>query len=351
MLQDGFSSVHDIAWSRSPFDLTNYVGVPAQLRELVAANGYDVIHVHSATAALALRFALRKLSRPRIVYTANGFRFHEGGGLIGNALHAMLERMAGPWTDELIVVNTEDHAAALRLRLVPTGHLHLLPGSGIDLSRFPFDPLPEAEIAARRRALDLPADLPLVLMVADFVPRKRHEDALAAFSAVWSGAHLLLVGSGPLEDEMRQQAASLGLGRRVHFLGQRPDVPELLAISQLLLLPSLREGLPAAVLEAMAMGVPVIGTDIRGTRDLLADGSGVLVPVKSPAALAHAMNALLADRGHREMLRSNARDKIGQYALGPLLEEHARLYSRLRDSVRRQAEAEAEAMAASQRIP
>src|SRR5690625_1308270 len=138
VLQDEFSSVHDIDWSRSPVDLNNYIGIPGQLRELVSTNSYDVVHVHSGTPGLVLRFALRKLSRPRVVYTANGFRFHGGGSLTGNALHSMLERMAGPWTDELIVVNTEDHAAALRLHLVPTGHLHLLSGSGIDLARFQF---------------------------------------------------------------------------------------------------------------------------------------------------------------------------------------------------------------------
>lgn len=346
LLREAFDEVHDIDWSRNPLDPRNLIGPPKQLRELVTRNAYDVVHVHSPVAGFVTRFALRKLRAPRVVYTAHGFHFHSGAGALRNLVFRTLERLAGRFTDELIVINTEDRDAARRLHLVPTGHLHHMPGIGVDLTRFRHREFTPEEIAARRAALDLPPTVPLVLMVAEFIPRKRHEDALAAFSAVWSGAHLLLVGKGPLEAEMRQQAASLGLGRRVHFLGYRPDVPDLMAISQLLLLPSLQEGLPMSVMEAMSMGVPVIGTDIRGTRDLLADGSGVLVPVKSPAALAHAMNALLADGEHRELLRANAREKVKEYALPPLLERHERIYEKLRDSVRRDRQGEPQAVPA-----
>ncbi len=343
---EAFDNTFNIDWSRNPFDPRNLVRLPREIRELVQRNLYDVVHVHSPVASFVVRFALRKLRRPRVVYTAHGFHFHAGAGRIRNTAFQWLERIAGRWTDELIVINSEDFGAARRLHLVPTGHLHQHPGIGVNLDRFQFEPLSQEGIEARRRALDLPMDEPLVLMVAEFIPRKRHEDALSAFSAVWSGAHLLLVGKGPLEDEMRQQAASMGLGRRVHFLGYRDDVPALMAISQLLLLPSLQEGLPMAVIEAMAMGVPVIGTDIRGTRDLLGQGAGVLVPTRSPAALAHAMNALLADRQHRDLLRSNARERVQNYALEPLLHKHEELYSRLRESVHRDLKNEAQAVAA-----
>lgn len=346
-----FDHVYDIDWSRNPLDPRNLIRLPADIRELVQLNRYHVVHVHTPVAGFVVRFALRRQREPRVVYTAHGFHFHRDGGRLRNAAFQSVEKLAGRWTDELIVINSEDHEAARALHIVPTGHLHLHPGIGIDLERFRFEAMPEAEVRARRAALDLPQDVPLVLMVAEFNPRKRHEDVLNAFSAVWSGAHLLLVGKGELEDEIREQAASLGLGRRVHFLGYRTDVPELMAISQLLLLPSLQEGLPMAVIEAMSMGVPVIGTDIRGTRDLLSDGAGVLVPVRSPAALAHAMNALLADREHRELLRRNARERVRQYAIGPLLDTHAELYSRLRDSVLRDREAEAKAVAAGSSDP
>lgn len=349
--RETFDDTYNIDWSRSPLDPRNLIRLPREIRALVQRNGYDVVHVHSPVAAFVVRFALRKLKQPRVVYTAHGFHFHKDGGRLRNAVFQALERLAGRWTDELIVINSEDHEAARRLHLVPTGHLHHHPGIGVDLKRFSFEPLSQQEIEARREALDLPLDVPLVLMVAEFIPRKRHEDALSAFSAVWSGAHLLLVGKGPLEDEMRQQAASMGLGRRVHFLGYRDDVPELMAISQLLLLPSLQEGLPMAVIEAMSMGVPIIGTDIRGTRDLLADGAGVLVPVRSPAALAHAMNALLADRQHRDLLRANARERVKKFALEPLLERHADLYARLRESVRRDLQKEAQDVAAGGSAP
>lgn len=349
LCREHFDHTYDIDWSRNPLDLRNLVTLPKEIRELVQRNAYDVVHVHTPVAGFVVRFALRKLRDPKVVYTAHGFHFQKNGNRIRNSVFRTAERVAGRWTDELIVINNEDYEAAIHEYLVPAGHLHYMPGIGIDLNRFNFEPLTTEQIESRRSALGLPLEVPLVLMVAEFIPRKRHEDALNAFAAVWSGAHLLLVGKGPLEDDVRQQAASLGLSRRVHFLGYRDDIPELMAISQLLLLPSLQEGLPMSVMEAMSMGVPVIGTDIRGTQDLLAGGAGVLVPTNSPAALAHAMNALLADKAQRELLRTKARERVRQYALGPLLEAHEALYGRLLGSV--QLERETQAVDAGAAVP
>lgn len=106
-----------------------------------------------------------------------------------------------------------------------------------------------------------------------------------------------------------------------------------------------------SVIEAMSMGVPVIGSDIRGTRDLLGDGAGVLVPVRSPAALAHAMNALLADKEQRDLLRSRSRERVKRYGVQPLLDAHEQLYERLLGSVRLEREADTKPVRASGRIP
>lgn len=347
LCREHFDFTYDIDWSRSPLDLRNLLVLPKEIRELVQRNSYDIVHVHTPVAGFVVRFALRKLRDPKVVYTAHGFHFHKTGNRLRNSVFRTAERIAGRWTDELIVINQEDYDAAVHEYFVPAGHLHHMPGIGINLNRFHFDPLSPQQVQERRSALGLPQEVPLVLMVAEFIPRKRHEDAINAFSAVWSSAHLLLVGKGPLEDDIRQQVTSLGMENRVHFLGYRDDIPELMAISQLLLLPSLQEGLPMSVMEAMSMGVPVIGSDIRGTRDLLADGAGVLVPVRSPAALAHAMNALLADTDHRDLLRSKSQKRVKRYGLQPILQAHEHLYQRLLGSVRLEREAAASTPASS----
>lgn len=326
---EAYDQLHDVSWFRNPLDPRNLLSIPEQLRQLVKREDYDVVHVHAPVAGFVTRFALRSMLRPSVVYTAHGFHFHSGGDRLRNAVFAGLEKLAAPWTDELIVINREDAEAAERLRLAAPDHLHHFPGIGVDLERFRARrPTPD-EAAATRAELGLRPDVPLVLMIAEFIPRKRHEDAINAFTAVWGDAELLLVGKGPLVEEMQQLAASLGISRRVRFLGYRDDIPRLLGIAELLILPSLQEGLPMSVLEAMSVGVPVIATDIRGTRDLLEDGAGVLVPVDSPAALAHAMNALLSNPARRDELRRAAAERVGRFALPVLLELHERLYERL----------------------
>ncbi len=320
---EAFDFVHEINWSRSPLDPRNLFGVPGQIRQIADAGEYDIVHVHSPVASVVTRFALRRKPRPAVVYTAHGFHFVRGGSRLRNAVFSTVERIAGPWTDELIVINGEDAEAASRMKLVPPEHLHHMPGIGVDLGEFGAKP---PDVAAARAELDLPQDVPLVVMIAEFIPRKRHEDAINAFAAVWGDANLLLVGKGPLLEEMKHLAATLGISRRVHFLGYRDDVSAILGVSDLLILPSLQEGLPRSVLEAMSMGVPVIATDIRGTRDLLEQGAGVLIPVNSPATLAHAMNALLSNEMRRNELRDAALARVTDYDLALLLEMHERLY-------------------------
>src|SRR5690554_1919907 len=200
---EAFDFVHDINWSRSPLDPRNLFGVPGQIRQIVSAGEYDIVHVHSPVASVVTRFALRKKPRPAVVYTAHGFHFVRDGSRVKNAVFRTVERIAGPWTDELIVINGEDADAAARLRLVPPEHLHHMPGIGVDLSEFGAKP---SDTTAAREELGLPLDVPLVLMIAEFIPRKRHEDAINAFTAVWGDANLLLVGKGPLLEEMKHLA-------------------------------------------------------------------------------------------------------------------------------------------------
>jgi glycosyltransferase involved in cell wall biosynthesis len=323
-----FDRVWDAPWSRSPLRPKNALGLSAAAAVL-RRERYDIVHVHSPVAAFLGRLSARLVApETRVIYTAHGFHFHPEGSRLRNAMFLGLERLGGRWTDHLVVMNQDDYAAARHYRLVPEERLEFMPGIGIDLTAYDGAAITPQRREALRTALKLPSVGAVFLMVAEFIPRKRHCDAIEAFLRVQpANAQLVLAGEGPLLPEMRALAAQK-LGSRCHFLGFRRDVAELLSISDALLLPSLQEGLPRCVMEAMAMGVPVVGSDIRGTRDLLSDGAGLLVPPRDVTALARALQSIINDPAAAEGRIARARQRIADYALPEILHRYEALYCR-----------------------
>ncbi len=329
-----FDQAFGVEWSRHPLDFHNVLRAPARVREVVAARRYDVVHVHTPVAAFVTRFALRdrwSQKGPCVVYTAHGFHFHPAGSPVNNATFLALEKLAGRWTDYLVVINREDLAAARRHRLVPPERIRWMPGIGVDLNHYSPERVPPDEVRAFREANGL-GDDPCVLVVGELIPRKRHADAIRAFSAVALDpavlrAHLLLAGRGPLEKGLRGEVHHRGLQARVHFLGSRNDVPLLMAAAQLLVLASDREGLPRCVLEAMSMGLPVIGTRIRGTSELLEDGAGFAYEAGDVRALADLLRRLLASPETAQRAARVARQRVSSYRLGNVIALHEQLYA------------------------
>ena len=163
-----------------------------------------------------------------------------------------------------------------------------------------------------RAALAISDDTPVGLTVARFTAQKGHDCLLRAAAEVSRQVprlHFLLVGDGPEREQMRSLAASLDL-RNVTFLGQRPDVPDLIAAADLLVLPSLFEGLPLAVLEAMALDLPVVATRIGGTVEALGDDHPFLVPPGDPLRLAAMIETALADVDMLRLAASRGRQRF-----------------------------------------
>lgn len=327
-----FDHVWEVAWSRNPLAPGNLVTVPKLVRRVVREQAYDLVHVHTPVAAFVTRWALRGLrSRGlKVVYTAHGFAFYRGGSRIHNLVYRNLERTAAAWTDALVVMNREDLEAARGLGTIEPDRVLEMPGIGVDTSHYRADIDGERAALAARAALNIPEDGFLALMVAEFIPRKRHEDALRALAAIDDPRmHLVMAGRGPLLESMQRLAAELGVLSRTHFLGYRDDVPILLQAADALLLPSSQEGLPRSVMEAMSLGTPVVGSDIRGTRDLLADGAGLLFPMGEVAAFAAAWRSVMAGGAQIDAMVEGARLRVQRYDLQPLLVRHEQLYADL----------------------
>jgi len=204
----------------------------------------------------------------------------------------------------IIAVSREVEERYLRDLGVPARRLAVVPnGIPVPPALHPPNPALRAELARGRPDC-------LVLTPARLHQQKGHAYLLAA-AALVPGATFVLAGDGPLRAELEQRARELGVASRCLFLGERADVPDLLAAADLFLLPSLWEGLPLSVLEAMAAGRPVVATAIGGTDEAVTDGvTGLLVPPRDPAAIAAAIARLRDDPGLAERLAAAGRARV-----------------------------------------
>jgi glycosyltransferase involved in cell wall biosynthesis len=272
-----------------------------RLYRAMRRGGFTVVHAHNPKPGLLAQLAARLAGVPVVVNTLHGFYFHERTRPAVRRFYVALERLAARCSDVILSQNEEDVETALRERIARPGQIRLL-GNGIDLSR--FDPVrigPEAR-RRTRAALGIAEDAPVVGFVGRLVAEKGIGELLEAARSVRArvpDARFLLVGMLDLEkaDHVTPQVAErLGLGDVCVFTGTRQDMPELYRAMDVFALPSYREGFPRAPMEAAAMRLPCVVTDVRGCRQAVAHGrNGLLVPVGDAGALAEAILALLGD--------------------------------------------------------
>jgi len=236
----------------------------------------------------------------------------------GRPLSLTLERVVNRMTD-LVVANCEAVAReVLRQEGLPPDKLVVI-HNGVP------PPPPSAAPAPGPAGRS-----PVVLCVANLMPYKGHGDLLAAAERLHHRGvrfTLVLVGDGPARAELEAQAERTGAD--VRFLGPRDDVPALMAGADVVVLPSLTEGLSNAVLEAMAAGRPVVATDVGGTREALGD-AGVLVSPGSPGELADGLGGVLGDREAALRLAARARERVASlFSVDVMVERHVELYESL----------------------
>jgi glycosyltransferase involved in cell wall biosynthesis len=329
--QQGFDRVWDVEWSRNPLDPRNLLAAPQVIREIVTREKYQIVHVHTPVAAFVTRYALKDLRQQlgtSLIYTAHGFHFYAGGNPLKNAAFINLEKYGGNWTDYLVTINHEDKQAVQNYNLVPPDRSRYMPGIGVDLKYYNRQTVADSAVAQVRQELGLRTNDRLLLSVAEFTARKHHVDAIAAFAKLArTDVHLAFAGSGPLMDKMKQLASDLGVANRIHFLGNRPDIPVLMKAASANILVSAQEGLPRSVLESLALGIPTIGTKIRGTQDLLEGGCGLLVDVGDVAALTDAMNWVLDRPEEAAGMSKLGEERISAYNLDVIIKLHEELYA------------------------
>lgn len=267
-----------------------------QLARWMRRERFDIVHTHNSKAGILGRWAARLARVPVIVHTIHGFAFHGEQGSVIRGLYAALERRTARITHRLISVSTQDLAAGARHRIGAASQYALI-RYGIERGRFAAN---GHDRQALRRSLGLPDDAPVVGMIGCLKPQKAPLDFLRMCSLVTlqrPDARFLLIGDGALRAQVERCRRRLGLQERCLLLGWRRDIPALLQLMDVFVLTSRWEGLPIAVLEALASRRPVVASRVGGTPDVITDGrNGWLVPPGDVPLFARRVLSLLEDR-------------------------------------------------------
>lgn len=264
----GIEAVH-IDFDRNPLSRINYSEAKKQLNELMQKRRFDIIHCNTPIGGVLGRLCGKKYGIKTVIYQAHGFHFWTGAPKKNWLIYYPVEKYLARYTDILITINKEDYKRAQNFHLKNGGKIYYVHGVGVDTHV--SDHL-TVDIAAKRRELGIDPDKKVFITVGELIPRKNHLTAIDAFiKADIDNAILMICGRGELENAMRKHITSLNAQEKVIMLGFRSDVSELLAASNYFVFPSLQEGLPLALMEAMSAGLPCIAANIRGNTDLLGD--------------------------------------------------------------------------------
>lgn len=315
-----------IAFERNPLAKKN-INAYKQLKSIILENDYDIISCHTPVGGAIARLAARK-SNAKVMYTAHGFHFFEGGAILKNIIFKSIESFLAHFTDCLITINSEDYYNAQTFKLKKGGKVYFVNGVGIDTEKIINS---KVDVLEKKKELGISEDKKIIVMTGEFIKRKNHKTALKSFAmAENENLVMVLCGQGKLEEDIKKYAKELGIYEKVYFLGFRRDAKEIAKISDIFIFTSFQEGLPASVIEAMAAGIPVIASDIRGNHDLINDSlGGFLFSPNDTKGFADAINLLSKSPKLCEKMGDYNKKKSNNYDLKQILSETVNIYEHL----------------------
>ena len=286
----------------------------AALVRLIRRERFQVVHTHMSKGALLGGIAARIADAPVVVNTAHNLGAIAMPRAWVRALFRVYDRwLLGTTTDAVITVTERVRDAVVAQRILPAARVHAI-ANGIVAAPRASEAQRQQARRALRREIGAADNAPVIGCVARLVWFKGLDtlvDALPAVLRVCPDVQVAVAGDGPLRAELAARAAALGVADRLHLLGERNDVPQLLRGFDLFVLPSVSEGMPLTILEAMGAGLPVVATAVGGVPELMvAAETGLLVPPGDAVALAPALQRLLCDAPLRRRMGDNGRRRL-----------------------------------------
>ncbi|WP_134215003.1 glycosyltransferase family 4 protein [Pelotomaculum propionicicum] len=284
----------------------------------------DIVHTHTTKAGVVGRVAARLAGVPSVIHTVHGFPFHPGMPRLKYLTYKQIEMWMAGITDIMLSQSEEDVITALKTGIKPRLGGLVYIGNGVDLNEFDPGSFSSHQRLRVKNTLAIRATDPVITMIGRVNREKGYHDLVEALRQVrdvpWQALFI-----GPDEGflaSITHQINQHGLRDRIQILGQREDITDLLAVTDIYVLPSYREGLPRSLIEAQAMAVPCVATNIRGCREVVEDGvTGFLIAPGDSVALESALQKLLEEpglrlrmgrEGRRRMLRCFDEAEVGR---------------------------------------
>ncbi|MDD6402448.1 MAG: glycosyltransferase [Lachnospiraceae bacterium] len=296
--EDGMSII-DLPIPRSIFSIKDTLKCIKTLKNYLSSNPCEIIHCQTPFGGLVARIAAKKYfkrEQTKVIYFAHGFHFFKGAPLVNKLVYYHIEKYLSKYTNCLITLNNEDYTSAIELLDAET--VRYVPGIGVDcdyISSITIDK------EAKKKELGIPVNNKVILNVSELIPRKNIEQTINVFAKAHNtDCTLLICGKGAELNKLKELAEGLGIADKVLFAGYRTDILEIYKACDIFLFTSRQEGLPVSIMQAMASGLPVIASDIRGNNDLLTESGkdynfNCLVPLDKEDEFVSKLNQLICN--------------------------------------------------------
>lgn len=287
---------HQVDFERSPFTLKN-IAVYKQLKKVMEEEQFDLVHCHTPMGGALARIVAHKTKVKKVIYTAHGFHFYKGAPLKNWLIYFTMEYLLSYWTTEQICINQEDYQLAKRK--FHASRVDYIPGVGLECEKFQQ---PCVRVDELKRELSLPLNKKILLSAGELIKRKNHEIIIRAIKEMDDHEVIYVIcGHGELESYLKNLVKELKLEDQVYFLGYRKDIAQIYQMADLFVFPSYQEGLPFALLEAMASGKAAVCSKIRGNTDLI-DDEDVLIEPTDVKGFCKGISRVLSDDNYRKYL-------------------------------------------------
>lgn len=306
-----------IDFSRNVSNIPQNIKAYKQIKKLLKDNKYEFIHCHSPIGGVCGRLAA-KVTNTKVIYTAHGFHFYKGAPKLNWMIYYPIEKVLSYITDVLITINKEDYELAKKKMKAKV--VEYVPGVGVDTNKFDEVVIDKNE---KRKELGLSKDDIVLLSVGELNKNKNHEVIIRTLAKLNNpNIHYVIAGRGNLESYLDELSKELNIEKQVHLLGFRTDISELYSISDIFCFPSYREGLSVAMMEAIASGLPVICSNIRGNNDLVCENNnGFLCTKNSSEEFLDKIKELISDRSLMHKMRENNKIRINDFDIN-IVEKH-----------------------------
>lgn len=298
-------SWHQVNFQRNALKLYENHVAYKQVLAILKKEKIDFIHCHTPVGGVIGRLAAYRC-KIKIVYTAHGFHFYKGAPLLNWMVYYPVEKLLSYITYIIITINKEDYERAIKQ--FHAKRIEYVPGVGVEIDNFKNQNI---DVMQKREELNISKTSLVLLSVGEINKNKNHKTIIKALNSLKEESFFLtlqyiICGQGALRTELEEMVNDLHLEKTIHFLGFRDDIKDLYKVADIFVFPSFREGLSVALMEAMANGLPVIGSKVRGNVDLIeCEKSGYLVNPSNYIGFRESIKKLF--------LQKNIRSKMGKY--------------------------------------